>query len=631
MAPRLFTLLTATATPLQATTYLLGIALASITFLVFLNSSISFVVTDIIGQREHVGTDVGTLGFADELLALVACPLWGLLSDRVGVRAVAVTGYVVIGVSLVGLVQSGNVFPQLLLGRLGFSLGGAACSTMVTAGLPAMLAQREDSGDEEGGGKVEDGPIGGAGSDADAEGDGHAVSGPAARLRDEERPSRRSSVGHGPSPSVSSELTITQTRYTSQSRSRSHNTETSPDSPSSSSSPDSAASSSQLAGLVGLFTGAGALVALLLLLPLPTYFQNHGQARAQSLQTTFYTVAALAFITALFTLFGLRHLPGEANKTPTALFRRPYDESTHIDAHGHVHTTLTPSPSYLRLLTSSLALALHDPTITLAYLGGFVARASSVAISLFIPLYINAYFIRTGLCPPTNHPTAPDLKASCQRAYTLSATLTGLAETTALIAAPLFGYLGTKTRKHSPEYPLLAAALLGTAGYALFAFLPSPDAFRDPDARWAFLAVILIGLSQIGCIVCSLSLLSQSVNQDPSPTKTPSKPAAANLESTPLLPQTHTSSSRSIIQPPIPRRKLKGTLAGLYSFSGGAGILLLTKVGGLLFDRWRVGAPFFLLAGFCALLGVGVGVVGLVAVRRGRGVRGSEGGDGEGG
>lgn len=65
-----------TANRLQAATYLLGIALFSISFLVFLNSSISFVVTEVIGQKEKVGDAVGTLGFADELLALVACPLW---------------------------------------------------------------------------------------------------------------------------------------------------------------------------------------------------------------------------------------------------------------------------------------------------------------------------------------------------------------------------------------------------------------------------------------------------------------------------------------------------------------------------------------------------------------------------
>jgi MFS family permease len=115
-----------TTTRLQATTYLLGVCLFSIAFLVFLNSSISFVITDRIGQKTKVGNAVGTLGFADELVALVACPLWGMLSDRIGVRNVAVAGYAVVGVSLFVFVQARNVYPELLLGRLLFSVGGAA-------------------------------------------------------------------------------------------------------------------------------------------------------------------------------------------------------------------------------------------------------------------------------------------------------------------------------------------------------------------------------------------------------------------------------------------------------------------------------------------------------------------------
>lgn len=80
-----------TTTRLQAVTYLLGVCLFSISFLVFLNSSISFVITDLIKQKEGVGNAVGTLGFADELLALIACPLWGVISDRIGVRSVDTT------------------------------------------------------------------------------------------------------------------------------------------------------------------------------------------------------------------------------------------------------------------------------------------------------------------------------------------------------------------------------------------------------------------------------------------------------------------------------------------------------------------------------------------------------------
>jgi len=78
---------------LQTATYLLGVCPFSIAFLVFLNSSVSFVVTDLIGLKNGEGDAVGSLGFADELLALIACPAWGLLSDKIGVRYVSSREY----------------------------------------------------------------------------------------------------------------------------------------------------------------------------------------------------------------------------------------------------------------------------------------------------------------------------------------------------------------------------------------------------------------------------------------------------------------------------------------------------------------------------------------------------------
>lgn len=113
-------------TAAQAITYLLGISLFSISFLVFLNSSVSFVITDLIGQKDNVGDVVGTLGFADELVALVACPAWGLVSDRLGVRWVAVIGYATIALALALFVQASNVYPQLLLARIFFAIGASA-------------------------------------------------------------------------------------------------------------------------------------------------------------------------------------------------------------------------------------------------------------------------------------------------------------------------------------------------------------------------------------------------------------------------------------------------------------------------------------------------------------------------
>ena len=596
-----------TANGLQATTYLLGIALFSISFLVFLNSSISFVVTDVVGQKEHVGDAVGTLGFADELLALVACPLWGLLSDRIGVRTVAVMGYCIVGLSLICLVQSSNVYPELLVGRLGFSLGGAACSTMVTACLPAMVAKRAEKKDEN-----EEEPA--------AEERGLA-NGHAARLREEERPGRSGSIGHATSPSVSSELTITQHRWTSRSRTRNQEQQAGEESEGAEDGAgNTTAGTSQLAGLVGFFTGAGALIALVLFLPLPAHFQEGGQSPAQAAQTSFYIVGAIAFCVAIFIFFGLRHLPGEEEKSFSALWRTPYDEDTRTDSQGHLHTTLTPAPSYVTLIAQSIKLGFTDASIGLGYLGGFVARASSVGISLFIPLFVNSYFVRNGLCT-SNPDDLSDIKKHCQDAYKIAAALTGVAETAALICAPLFGYLGGRVVKGRSEWPLMGSALVGLGGYIAFGFLRNPDAFHGDGGQWAFIAVILIGISQIGAIVCSLSLLSRGINGRTQETQASPEQKRPHTSSTmrpsdigavegdeiaPLLPQT-TSDARS---GKIDRSRLKGTIAGVYSFAGGAGILLLTKLGGALFDSWTPGAPFFILAMFNSLLLAAVAVVG---------------------
>ena len=579
-----------TATRLQATTYLLGIALFSITFLVFLNSSISFVVTDVIGQKEGVGDAVGTLGFADELLALIACPLWGLISDRIGVRVVAVTGYCIIGLSLICLVQSSNVYPDLLVARLGFSIGGAACSTMVTAVLPAMVAQKMVEEDDEP--DVQERAL---------------ANGQAARLREEEREARRDSIGHGATPSVSSELTITPTRYASNSRTRQPLGEGTAE-PKAEPSEDRSAGTSQLAGYVGLFTGAGALLALLLFLPLPAYFQGKGQSPARSLQISFYLVAAVAFCVAVFIFLGLRHLPGEDEKSIAHLCDRPYDETTDLDPEGNLHTTLIPTPSYIELVKDAFLLGLTDSTIFLGYLGGFVARASSVAISLFIPLFVNAYFTRTGKCR-SNPDNLPDIRKNCQQAYILASALSGVAETAALLCAPIFGWLGGRVVRGRSEWPLLVAALVGVGGYVAFGLLKNPDAFHGDGGQWAFIAVILIGVSQIGSIVCSLALLGRGINEGSSNNGKRTDMhhneyhTFGGSEAAPLLPGTKPQRRD--------RSRLKGSIAGMYSFVGGAGILLLTKLGGALSDSWSPGAPFFIMAIFNAVLLIAVVGVGL--------------------
>ncbi|KAJ9630709.1 hypothetical protein H2203_001233 [Taxawa tesnikishii (nom. ined.)] len=600
---RLFPSLTVTKT--QAAAYLFGVALFSISFLVFLNSSVSFVITDVIGQKEGVGDAVGTLGFADELLALVACPLWGLLSDRLGVRIVAVTGFLIVGLSLICLVQAKNVYPELLLGRLAFSIGGAACSTMVTAILPAMTTEREPD------------TVAGEESSNDAQ---------LTRRRQnvsQVDPSWRHSV----TPSISSELTITPARYTSRSRSptRPRNRRHPSGMASIAEEPAPASGSSQLAGFVGMFTGIGALLAVGLFLPLPARISENGTARSTAVKESFYIVGSIAIVVGLLLTYGLRNLPGETGKGFRSLVnsatlsqskRDPEAASTSDAAKG------APS-SYWQLIRSSLVLAFTDTNIGLGYLGGFVARASSVGISLFIPLFVNAYFIREGLC--TDEP-GEDIKSNCRRAYTVASMLTGVSQLVALLSAPLFGWLGGRMSKQRSHLPLAFATVAGVAGSTAFGLLHSPDPFRGHgDGRWAFLAVTLMGLGQIGSIVCSLGLLARGI-QATSPTSlqpdgqpsTPEDSSSAPIqpsETAPLLASREAPAARHT---PANRTHLKGTIAGVYSLAGGAGILLLTKLGGKLFDTTTPGAPFFILAGFNALLLFAVAAVMVAEGVKGR-------------
>jgi hypothetical protein len=55
-------------------------------------------------------------------------------------------------------------------------------------------------------------------------------------------------------------------------------------------------------------------------------------------------------------------------------------------------------------------LAARDPRIALAYVGGLVARADSIVVSLFIPTVISHYFVEKGLCAVDPHAPTEEIK-----------------------------------------------------------------------------------------------------------------------------------------------------------------------------------------------------------------------------
>ncbi len=473
-------------------------------------------------------------------------------------------GYAIIGLALLLIVQTKDVFPQLVLARLLFSVGGAANSTMVTAILPSMIAQRDDE-------------------------------------EEHYRNTTHSNTDiHDIAQSISSELTITPYRL---------QPETSSQEPPTSESP------TRLAGIVGLFTGCGALLALGLFLRLPELFQRTGIPAGSALADSYYLMGLLSLVLSLVCFLGLRHLKGEEGKNWRALVHgRTGDHST--DSRETV--------SSFRSLFESTTLGFRNPLLGLSYLGGFVARGSSVGISLFIPLYVNAYYISSGLCDETGH-NPQEIKENCRQAYVLAAELTGLSQLAALIFAPIFGYLADRYRRYN--FPLLLAALLGVLGYVGLATLKSPTARGEEGSPWIFVIMVFLGISQIGAIVCSLGLLGRCVLgiekgnnlQHAEIIQGATRPGRDDTHNNQNQENTEESTEDAplLLVKPRSRAYLKGSIAGVYSLAGGVGILILTKTGGLMFDSVALVAPFYMLALFNLILLVIATILGIYDACRG--------------
>lgn len=400
--------------------------------------------------------------------------------------------------------------------------------------------------------------------------------------------------------SVESELTITPERYRSNG----------PETPQDTSSP-AQDKPAVLAGYVGLFTGLGALVSLIVFLPLPSQFNKiEGVEIGEAVQYAYYVVGSISILVASFVYIGLRKLKGEEGKGFRTLFglkKRKLADGSEAPKRSFL--------PYRQLLREAVVLGFTDSQIGLGYLGGFVARASTVAISAFIPLFVKRYYL--------DHISDGDQ----HKAYILASILTGVAQLFALIFAPVFGYLSRRRGRFN--YPIVVATAFGIIGYISFPHVSSPE-IKNVDGRGGspavFVLVALIGISQIGAIVCSLGSLGKGVlSAEPPNNNNDNNNNRNNGREVPLLTDNYQDDDDSALdvgedasllpngsEPatttsslPSGRTKrvlLKGTIAGVYSWCGGAAILLLTKLGGFLFDKTSYGAPFYMMAAFNALL-----------------------------
>lgn len=220
-------------------------------------------------------------------------------------------------------------------------------------------------------------------------------------------------------------------------------------------------------------------------------------------------------------------------------------------------------PIYIRLKKGIIAG--KDPRISLAFATSFFARADEIILTSFISLWVNQYYIDNGQC---------QVGQSCYLALGATGTITGIGQSVSLASAPFFGLASEFLTR---SYPIIAAGLIGAAGCFPFAFS------FDPTTKASLAFVILIAIGELGKITAQLIIRKIEI-----------------LMLLLTLCIGMIISGMAMLNGPYVPPELRGSISGTYSFIGAFGIIIISKLGGVLFDKWMKGAPFLLLGiGHC--------------------------------
>lgn len=188
--------------------------------------------------------------------------------------------------------------------------------------------------------------------------------------------------------------------------------------------------------------------------------------------------------------------------------------------------------SIVRQTLKGVTRARENPRIALGYLTGFAGRGDLVIITTFVSLWVVQTGVASGL----------SLGAATARA----GMVFGLSQAVGLVAAVGMGLVMDRVPR------LLGVCLafgLAAAGYTLVALI------EDPLGAGMLAAVVIAGIGEACAVVSAGVLIGQEAPGD-----------------------------------------ARGAVLGTFSLSGSAGMVCLTFVGGVVFDRIGPGAPFALMA-----------------------------------
>lgn len=451
----------------------LGFCAVTVAAFVFINAEQPFVLSDVYHKVKGSGSIVSVLALADELTNILFAPLWGALSDKIGTRYVAVSGLALLAIGTFLYPLADSIYPTLVLIRIIFASGASACVSMMTA----MLAE-------------------------------YSIT---TLSLERDSVETAASIGFGAVPLLAQE-----------------------NGPEWEVGQQSPQKTGKVAGLVGFASGCGAVLAVSLLLPLPTIlgYEDH-PATAVTAAFRYVAIGLLVLgVVLLLTLY-------QNQAKGLIAWVRGRDFSIFEEAALNVSTT--QNTGYWELLAAGFGAARNDRALQLAYVGGVVARASSVAITLFIPLLANDWYYKTGKCIEGK---------GCRDGYVLAAILTGCANLASLLGAPILGFVVDRS---SVAKVLCGSSVLGALTMLAWVLMPSPA------SALGVIFSVMMGLASTGVMTESMVLCTKK------------------------------------------RRDFSGSVAGVYSLCGGIGILLLTQIGGPIADVW-VKAPFVVLGVLYAIL-----------------------------
>ena len=180
----------------------------------------------------------------------------------------------------------------------------------------------------------------------------------------------------------------------------------------------------------------------------------------------------------------------------------------------------------------------ENPRVMLAYLCAFVARADLVVVGTFYTLWLTQAGIGKGM--------------TAGQAAGAAGGFFAMVMTCALLWAPVMGWLNDRLDR---VVAMAIAMLLAGIGYVSMWFIP------DPLGVWMWPAGVLLGIGQMSAVTASQTLIGQEA-------------------------------------PPAYR----GSVVGMFSFSGAAGILFITTAGGRIYDAVGPAAPFLLIGVINTLL-----------------------------